>query len=83
MTCERCGGTYLAGVVGTTPWPPHRCPNPVVRPPSVPKEGDVPAFDAGWEAHEIGLARDTVAALAAEPRWALLGYDCRAEMAAL
>lgn len=27
MTCSRCGATYLAGVVGTTPWPAHQCAN--------------------------------------------------------
>jgi hypothetical protein len=27
MTCDRCGGQYIAGVVGRTPWPAHECPN--------------------------------------------------------
>jgi hypothetical protein len=26
MRCVRCGGLYIAGVVGRTPWPPHECP---------------------------------------------------------
>lgn len=25
MTCPRCGTTYLAGVVMSTPWPTHVC----------------------------------------------------------
>lgn len=25
MTCEKCGQVYLAGVVGRTPWPAHKC----------------------------------------------------------
>jgi hypothetical protein len=25
MTCARCGGHYLAGMVGSTPWPAHMC----------------------------------------------------------
>lgn len=49
---------------------------PVERPISCPAPGIVPAFDAGWNAHEIGLARETVELLAVSP-WALLGYDAR------
>lgn len=26
IRCEACGGEYLAGVVGRTPWPAHECP---------------------------------------------------------
>lgn len=26
MTCKACGGHYIAGVVGRTPWPSHACP---------------------------------------------------------
>lgn len=26
MTCSRCGARYLAGMVGSRPWPPHVCP---------------------------------------------------------
>lgn len=25
LTCEFCNETYIAGVVGTAPWPPHVC----------------------------------------------------------
>ncbi len=47
------------------------------RPPSVPPEGVVPAFDAGWNAAEVGLSRETVAVIAAPDAhgWALIGYD--------
>lgn len=24
-TCPYCGGQYIAGVVGSTPWPKHEC----------------------------------------------------------
>lgn len=48
------------------------------RPISVPKEGEVPSFDAGWNAHQIGISRESVRVLAADPGWALLGYDARA-----
>ena len=47
------------------------------RPPSVPAPGVVPAFDAGWDANALEIERETVAAVAADPRWALLGWDCR------
>lgn len=50
---------------------------PLLRPDSVPKLGEIEPFDAGWNAHEIGLDRDTVRVLAADPGWALLGYDAR------
>jgi hypothetical protein len=52
------------------------------RPPSVPKEGEIAPFDAGWHAHEVGLDRDTVRVLAADPGWALLGYDAREKVTA-
>ena len=26
MECEVCGEEYIAGMVGSTPWPAHRCP---------------------------------------------------------
>lgn len=53
------------------------------RPPSVPTRGLVRAYDAGWDAHRLGLARDTVAALAPPSGrdWALLGWDTRALIA--
>lgn len=25
-TCPACGARYMAGVVGSTPWPAHKCP---------------------------------------------------------
>lgn len=50
----------------------------IQRPPAAPKEGQVEPYDAGWHAHEIGLSRETVAVVAADPGWALLGYDTRA-----
>lgn len=53
----------------------------VERPPSVPKPGQIPAFDAGWNAHEIGIDRATARVLAADPQWALLAWDCRALIA--
>lgn len=53
----------------------------IVRPSSVPAEGEVEPFDAGWDSHAMGLARATVELVSAEPRWALLGYDCRAQLA--
>jgi len=49
---------------------------------AMPAEGLIEPFDAGWHAHEIGLGRKTVALLSADPGWALLGYDCRALLAA-
>ena len=53
------------------------------RPDSCPQEGVIPAFDAGWHAHETGISRRTVAIIT--PRsgleWALLGYDVRANVA--
>ena len=51
----------------------------VLRPSSVPKAGVIEAFDAGWNAHEIGLDRETVDVLAhpSGRSWALLGYDSR------
>jgi hypothetical protein len=52
----------------------------VERTEGMPAEGVVAPFDAGWYAHEIGLDRDTVRVLAADPGWALLGYDCRAQL---
>lgn len=30
MTCKGCGATYMAGVVGSTPWPRHECPSPTL-----------------------------------------------------
>lgn len=49
----------------------------VQRPNAAPADGVVPAFDAGWYAHEVGLDRETVIVLAADRDWALLGWDSR------
>jgi len=27
MTCTHCGGHFIAGMVGMTPWPEHICPD--------------------------------------------------------
>lgn len=45
----------------------------------MPAEGEIPAFDAGWRAHEVGLERKTVEVLTplSGRGWALLGWDCR------
>ena len=51
------------------------------RPPACPREGQIEPFDAGWHAHEVGISRETVRVLAADPRWALLGWDARALVA--
>lgn len=51
------------------------------RPDSVPAEGVIEPFDAGWNAHRVGLDRRSVEVLAADPGWALLGYDTRALIA--
>lgn len=48
------------------------------RPSSVPAEGVVAPFDAGWEAHAVGLERKTVEIFSPDPEWALLGWDTRA-----
>lgn len=52
----------------------------IERPDSVPREGEIGAFDAGWNAHEVGLERETVRLLSQPDAlgWALLGYDTRA-----
>jgi len=51
----------------------------IERPLSCPKEGVVPAFDAGWNAHEVGLERKTVEVLTPPSGrgWALMGWDVR------
>lgn len=55
--------------------------NQLARPEACPKPGQVEPFDAGWNAHEVGLSRRTVELLAADKGWALLGYDTRALVA--
>jgi hypothetical protein len=54
----------------------------VSRPSSVPAVGQVPAYDAGWNAQEIGLERETVRVLTPPSGrgWALLGWDTRAAL---
>ena len=47
-------------------------------PTACPKRGTVAPFDAGWDAHEVGLERRTVEALSPDRGWALLGWDARA-----
>ena len=57
----------------------------IERPDSVPREGQVDAFDAGWNAHEKGLGRETVRVLSPTEdarRWALMAWDVRALLAA-
>lgn len=55
----------------------------MIRPRSVPTEGVVPAFDAGWNAHEVGLSLSTVLTFApASGRgWAVLGWKAREAVA--
>jgi hypothetical protein len=55
----------------------------IERPAAAPREGEVAAFDAGWNAHEVGLERETVRVLAAGPGrdWALLAWDTREALA--
>lgn len=52
----------------------------VERPRSVPAEGEIEAFDAGWNGHRVGLGRRSVELFtpASGRPWALLGYDTRA-----
>lgn len=67
----------LAGAVGAT----SADETDFTRPRSCPREGSIPAWDAGWNAQRIGLARETVRVVADDPTWALLGYDVRAVLA--
>ena len=59
-------------------------PETLARPSSVPAEGQVPAFDAGWNAHRLGLERETVEVLShpGGREWALMGWDVRAKIEA-
>lgn len=55
----------------------------IERPPSVPAEGVIEAFDAGWRAHEVGLDRETVRVLSSTEYvrgWALLAWDVRQKL---
>lgn len=51
----------------------------VPRPASCPEEGQIEAFDAGWNAHEVGLGRESVELFAhpAGRAWALMAWDIR------
>lgn len=40
MTCWRCNGFYIAGMVGSTPWPAHICPDGV-------NPSEIPCADCG------------------------------------
>ena len=53
----------------------------VERPAAAPLLGQIPSYDAGWNAHEVGLDRKTVEVLSPDPGWALLGWDMRALLA--
>lgn len=53
----------------------------IERPDACPREGQIEPFDAGWNAHEVGLSRETVRVLASDPGWALLGWDIREHVA--
>lgn len=57
--------------------------DPVERPRAVPAEGVIEAFDAGWNAHRIGLERDSVETFAhpSGQGWALLGWNARQQVA--
>lgn len=55
----------------------------ISRPRSVPSEGQIAPFDAGWNSHELGLERRTVELLTEGSdgrNWALLGYDARSQL---
>ena len=54
----------------------------IKRPPSCPREGEIEAFDAGWNAQETGIGRGTVEALVPKSgvKWALFGWDVRATL---
>jgi hypothetical protein len=49
----------------------------IERPDSCPKEGQIEAFDAGWNAAKVGLSRETVAVIShpSAKEWALLAWD--------
>ena len=53
----------------------------IERPESAPALGHVPSYDAGWNAHEVGLDRKTVEVLSPDPGWAVLGWDMREMLA--
>ena len=49
----------------------------VQRPDACPKPGQVQAFDAGWEAHEKGISRESVRVFTNGNGMALLAWDIR------
>ncbi len=52
----------------------------IARPISCPAPGVVAGFDAGWNAHQVGLERDSVTVFTTDPQareWALLAWDAR------
>lgn len=51
----------------------------VSRPSACPTPGQIPAFDAGWNAHEKGLERETVRVMTPTSgrKWALMAWDIR------
>ena len=53
----------------------------IERPDSCPREGQIEAFDAGWNAHEVGLSRETTRVFSASPDWAVLAWDVRNNLA--
>jgi len=55
----------------------------IERPDSCPKEGQIAAFDAGWNAHEVGLSRTTTEMFSPSEyaaKWALVAWDVREEL---
>jgi len=63
-------------------------PPDVERADSMPKEGTIPGFDAGWNAHRAGLDRESIKVFAGLGvrdwlNWCLLGWDARAKMVEL
>ena len=53
------------------------------RPASCPRPGLVDGFDAGWNAHEVGLSRESVQVFATDPEaraWALMAWDARQKL---
>jgi len=78
-------GGYQPTAYGPPPTEPPPKPVPdrpalteeILRTAAMPAKGVIEPFDAGWEAHVVGLDRATVEALALDPGWALLGWDSR------
>lgn len=52
----------------------------IERPDSCPREGQIEAFDAGWNAHEVGLSRKAAEVFSPSKyasAWAVLAWDVR------